>query len=476
MKYNLDYFLEIIKKNRLNTIADLRRQFRHLHTYYFRHKAQIGPLPLTQSKRANNTLTKDVCASLALKYSYKSDFQKKDKGAYSKALREGWLKEICAHMGPKPFIAKGGKPGSLAANSIDLLGQKFGNWTVVSKAQKVQGYKDLFWTCICICGTESVIRGQNLRNGSSTKCTKCSNQISKPMLELAAYIKSLGVDVEIAYRTFGFEIDLYVHSHNFFIEYDGLIWHSSKFRATASTEKARFHKFKQAGLTGMRIFEDQYLQSPELIKQMISNRLGFKPAATVDGCTLEIISTPSKYRHFCNQYHLDGYGRSSWAVVAKRDNEILAFMGFRPYMAGQFKGQPELSRFCTNYNFNCYGLFGKMLKLAKKHIKENNLGTHVVSASDNHISQGKVYANNGFKQHGGDSNNWFYYLHSKGLRLHRTAGKKLKPPKITAQEYAQNPTETLQASSGLIALKKWGKSEPLYKIYGWGQKLWVLSI
>ncbi len=421
-------------------------------------------------KKRNNFWTKNACAEEALKYQYKSDFQKQSKGAYLKAMRQGWLQNICLHMVPKPFVAKGGKPGKAAHNRVDLVGQKFGKWTVLSRAGVG---KKFGWIVKCDCGTEAEVAGQNLRNGNSTKCSKCSNQISNPMRELYQYILDLGLQANLSDRSNGFEIDILVPEKNFFIEYDGLLWHSSKFRATAALEQNRFNKFKQTGLTGMRIFEDQYLQNPELVKAMVANRLGFKPQTKASDYNLVIVTAPVKFKNFCKKYHLDGYGRSSWAVVALSGNEVLAFMGFRPYMAGKFKGQPELSRFCTNYSYDCYGLFGKMLKLAIKHIRQNNLGTCIVSASDNHISYGKVYANNGFTQHGPDTANWFYYLHSKGLRMHRAMGRKLKPPKITPEEYAKYPTESIQVSSGFTAGKKFKKWEPMYKVYGWGQKLWV---
>jgi|JI9StandDraft_2_1071091.scaffolds.fasta_scaffold02598_9 hypothetical protein len=474
MKYNLTYFEQIIANNDLKTFAELRKLFPHLHTFYCRHKQKIGELPLVAIKRGNNALTKVECSVIAQKYTHRSDFQQQDKGAYLTAMRKKWLDDICSHMVPKPFIAKGGKPGQPAHNRVELAGQTFGKWTVLARAGvgKSRG-----WTCQCNCGTTAEISTSSLKLGLSTKCSKCSNQVSKPMLELAEYIKGLGIEVLVSHRDFGFEIDLYVPSKNFFIEYDGLVWHSSKFRATAANEAARFAKFKALGLQGMRIFEDQYLQKPELVKQMIRHRLGLGAAQQIAQFTCEIVQSPSTHREFCNKYHMDGYGRSSWAIVARNEsNEVVAFMGFRPYMAGKYKGQQELSRFCTNYNFNCYGLFGKMLKMAKQHIRAHKLATHVVSASDNHISVGKVYANNGFKQLEADSLNWFYYLHSKGLRMHRAMGRKLKPPQITEAEYVQYGTEKLQTESGFLASKRWSKWEPLYKIFGWGQKLWVCGL
>lgn len=44
--------------------------------------------------------TKERCAALAKKHTYRHGFEKWDKRAYSAACRHGWLDEICEHMRP----------------------------------------------------------------------------------------------------------------------------------------------------------------------------------------------------------------------------------------------------------------------------------------------------------------------------------------------------------------------------------------
>ena len=56
---------------------------------------------------------------------------------------------------------------------IDLSGQKFGYWTVVDMSDR-KG-KSIYWNCICICGTKSVVEGCRLRRGASKSC-RCKSQ------------------------------------------------------------------------------------------------------------------------------------------------------------------------------------------------------------------------------------------------------------------------------------------------------------
>lgn len=51
---------------------------------------------------------------------------------------------------------------------IDLTGQRFGRWTVLSHAGK-KG-KHAAWFCSCDCGKTGIVRGDNLREGGSISC------------------------------------------------------------------------------------------------------------------------------------------------------------------------------------------------------------------------------------------------------------------------------------------------------------------
>ena len=56
---------------------------------------------------------------------------------------------------------------------IDLVGQRFGNLTVLLKDEsyvKPSGQKITMWKCMCDCGNTISIRSEYLRNGSKTSC------------------------------------------------------------------------------------------------------------------------------------------------------------------------------------------------------------------------------------------------------------------------------------------------------------------
>jgi hypothetical protein len=56
-----------------------------------------------------------------------------------------------------------------AAQTIDLVGQTFGRWTVVARAGNTK-IGQATWFCCCACGAEGVACGNNLRNGATLSC------------------------------------------------------------------------------------------------------------------------------------------------------------------------------------------------------------------------------------------------------------------------------------------------------------------
>lgn len=56
------------------------------------------------------------------------------------------------------------------------LGDRFGDWTVLSFVGTKGKGNNAYWLCRCVCGNESEICGSKLRNGTTTKCNRCSGK------------------------------------------------------------------------------------------------------------------------------------------------------------------------------------------------------------------------------------------------------------------------------------------------------------
>ena len=57
---------------------------------------------------------------------------------------------------------------------VNVLGKKFGEWTVVGFGGR-KNYA-VMWLCKCSCGKFSKVRSGNLRDGRSTRCQACARE------------------------------------------------------------------------------------------------------------------------------------------------------------------------------------------------------------------------------------------------------------------------------------------------------------
>lgn len=59
----------------------------------------------------------------------------------------------------------------------NLVGKKFGNWTVLDHTPISKTDTDTKWLCRCDCGYEKYVRRGVLKNGATKKCARCFNRL-----------------------------------------------------------------------------------------------------------------------------------------------------------------------------------------------------------------------------------------------------------------------------------------------------------
>ena len=111
----------------------------------------------------------------------------------------------------------------------DIIGQKFGNWRVLSKSNKRNAGGGIYYNCICECNNCGVIKevlGSSLRQGLTLSCGAHKN-ISKGNEKIKKLLQKANIDFEIEKK---FEtckdktylpFDFYVNNE-YLIEYDGI--------------------------------------------------------------------------------------------------------------------------------------------------------------------------------------------------------------------------------------------------------------
>lgn len=230
------------------------------------------------------------------------------------------------------------------------------------------------------------------RTITKSGCPKCSfGNKSKSELEAYDYVKSILPDQEVRSRVRnivkGYELDIYVPSLKIAIEYNGLYFHSNKFRPK-EYHYLKYKACKKAGITLFQIWEDDWLRKNELIKETIAHKL-------LVSDTPSVMARKTKTKHinaseakvFLNSHHIQGYSTGAFNLALTFQGEIVAVAVFKKRESSVF----ELTRYATSVRIP-----GGFTKLLNFFIKEAPECKTLITFSDNAISDGALYQKNGF--------------------------------------------------------------------------------
>lgn len=252
------------------------------------------------------------------------------------------------------------------------------------------------------------------------------------------------------------ELDFYLPEYNLAIECNGCYWHSTLYK----DNKYHLNKYlecQQAGVQLLSIWEDWVVNSPNIVKSIILNKL-HKTKVSIGARKCILKEIPHKIASsFLLTNHIQGPCNASTHLGLYYHDELVSVMSFgsrRPSM-GHESGC-ELLRFCNKINTNVQGAASKLLK---HYIKQYNIKT-VTSFSSNDISNGSLYERLGFEYVGMNPSYW--YVGRDFKRYHRFTFCKSK---LVKMGYDKTKTE-----------KEIMSDLPYQCIYDSGQTKWVLNL
>lgn len=106
-------------------------------------------------------------------------------------------------------------------------------------------------------------------------CPKCSNNISKPEIEIQDYVRSLGLKIITNKKTIiqPLELDIYLPSLNKAIEFNGKYWHYSDKYFIPGKHAKKSNLCREKGIKLLHIREDLWKKDQEKMKKVIINFL-----------------------------------------------------------------------------------------------------------------------------------------------------------------------------------------------------------
>jgi len=294
------------------------------------------------------------------------------------------------------------------------------------------------------------------RNGGIHPMDEAHSIHSKGEYEVRQSLIDFGIpgsEIEIGNRKVlsGRELDIYIPSHHFAIEYCGEFWHSEKGRPD---KLHLFHKWKECQQQGIQlvcIFETEWLNRKYQILNLLKSKLS--PSQKIPARKCEFVKLmPYVAKNFINRNHIQGIkivGQYVYGLIY--NGEIVAVMTFRLHHRNS--KDIVLNRFCCVDRISVVGGASKLLKNA---MKENNW-TEVLSWSDNRWSNGNLYRKLGFELKLNLKPDYFYWDGSKILSKQSCTKKALHARK--------DQTEAERA-----------EELGLFKIWDCGKKAWTYSI
>lgn len=219
----------------------------------------------------------------------------------------------------------------------------------------------------------------NLKKGQ--RCGLCFNEFecgrsSRAEKEIGKFLQTLGVDYIENDRDVinPYELDFYIPSKKVAIEYCGLYWHSDM-----SGKPRRYHYDKMVGCRdkGIRlitIFEDEYLEHPEVVLSRIKSSLGMVDMRIFGRkCVVKQISK-KEAKEFLIKHHLQGYSpcKFSFGLFYKGllHGVITGGIPSRNHAGGE--GTIELKRLAFSSGVSVVGGASKLFKHFIDFCKKNN--------------------------------------------------------------------------------------------------------
>ncbi len=214
------------------------------------------------------------------------------------------------------------------------------------------------------CGTQNY---STLRRLSHGRCHLCDPGGSLAQHDVAAWLRSKGVQIDINRRDLlsGFELDIFVPAHRVAVEYNGLYWHN------ITQKSAVYHQNKsdacaQANIKLFHLFEDEWRDRRDVVQSMLLHRLQLtsdKLGARV--CSFQPLSVKQR-REFFEKNHIDGDTNAHEAHgLISPVGDIVAAMSLRHPFHKKHTQSLEVARACCALNLSVSGWLGKLTTHSK---------------------------------------------------------------------------------------------------------------
>ena len=188
------------------------------------------------------------------------------------------------------------------------------------------------------------------------------------------------------------ELDIYIPSMNLAFEFNGLYWHSESSGKDRWYHYGKWDAARARGIQLIQVWEDDWRDRRDVVERMVAHKMNVSALPTVGARTCTVVEiSPSESRKFLDDNHIQGFvGGSIHLALVQKNGGNVAVMTLR-----RDKDVYYLDRYATSARVR--GGFTKLLKYAERRVAETG-GKRIVTFSDNAVSDGNLYSENGFNK------------------------------------------------------------------------------
>lgn len=286
----------------------------------------------------------------------------------------------------------------------------------------------------------------------ATGCPECSKALrtSRGENELVEFLRSnFTGDVQTSDRGVlnGLELDIYLPELKTAIEFNGVYFHSEKFK-DSSYHKNKADKCVEAGVRLITVWEDDYNLRKDIVHKMLIHKLGLSAQDKVPARKTVAMFIPNQEVFaFLEDNHIQGKAVGSYymGLREKDSRELVAVMVLK-----RTKDVLSLERFATSKIVS--GGQSKLLNFVDQNIEYSKM----ITFADRTVSDGGLYTGTGWVKEADIAPDYRYLV--RNVREHKFGYRKDRFKNDPNLKYVEGYTEKQLAElNGLLRVYDAGK-------------------
>lgn len=210
------------------------------------------------------------------------------------------------------------------------------------------------------------------------------------------------------------ELDIYLPNKKTAIEVNGVYWHSESMGKYRDYHLYKTLECEKIGVDLIHMLDYEWLNKKDIIKSIISNKLGFNTKKIYGRKTkVKLINNTKIVKEFLNFNHIQGYTHASINLGLYEGEELVSVMTFSKNRFKKNSKEYEMVRFCNKINTNVIGGASKLFKYFNLNLNPQN--NDIISFADRRFFNGSLYEKLGFEFEKNTTPSYIYWKENRIL-------------------------------------------------------------